>query len=93
MDTEKVRVVEQVHTSVTNRVNNIPTEDGLSVTGLGTEQDGTVTIIEDLRVTDSNGMTVWSGYANMNVGGNFQQAGREVEAMAAIMEFVNAIKD
>lgn len=93
MDTEKVRIVEQVHTSVTNRVNNIPGESGLSVTGLVTETDGRVDRIESLRVTDENGTVIWEGYASLNVGGNFYQSGRELEAMAAIMEYVNAVRN
>ncbi len=93
MNTEKVRIVEQRHSSVTNKVENIPAEGGLTVSADVTEQNGQVTGIDTIEVKDAEGVVVWSGYASPNLGGNFYTAGRELEVMTALIEFINAVRN
>ena len=91
MNTEKVKVVETIHTTVQERVESLG--EGLRITGDVTTQNGTVTAIDSITVTDpDSGILLWSGSANPALSGSYYQEGREIEVMMAIMEFINAIK-
>ena len=91
MNTEKVRVVEKIHTTVQERMESLG--EGLRVTGDVTTQNGTVTAIDSITVTDpESSVQLWYGCANPAVSGSFYQEGREIEVMMAIMEFVTAVK-
>lgn len=91
MNTEKVRIVEQTHISVTNKVETI-SEEGIKVSANVTDQNGTVTSIDRLRA-EEDGQVFFEGYANPNISGSFYSSGNETEVMEALVDFVNAVRN
>lgn len=91
MNTEKVNVVEKIHTTVQERVESLG--EGLKVAGDVTTQNGVVTAIDSIMVSDpENGMQLWCGCANPAISGSYCKEGREIDVLMAIIEFVTAVK-
>ena len=94
MNTEKVTVVETIYTQTQQRVENIPSDSGIHITANVTEQNGTITAIDSINVTDAeSGDQLWSGYANPAISGSFNASGRELEVITSLTDFISAIRE